>query len=184
VLITVAGGLGVGEASASKPPARASFTWLKPAPTPSGWMLLVPPSGSSLLWYPPWMRRIPGDSYSVSAALKDRSGTYLVYLNAGPKTGNEQMSNWPSFRVDHLREEPNRTVHMDAHASGLTFRGGKGSCVMDDYLTRVKAHHYREIACLVRGRTAESVIVAAALVSAWPKYAPSLERAVQSWQVR
>ena len=184
LLVAVGSGLGAGEAFASSPPAPVSFTWLKPLPAPSGWLLLVPESGSSLLWYPPWMRSVAGDPYSVSAALKDRNGTVLVYLNAGPKTGNEQMSNWPSFRIDHLREEPNRSVHMDAHASGLNFRGGKGSCVLDDYVTRVKAHHYREIACLVQGRTAESVIVAAALVSAWPEYAPQLEHAVQSWQVR
>ncbi len=51
-----------------------SFAWLKPTPAPFGWMLLVPLSGNSLLWYPPSMKPINGDPYSVSAALKDRSG--------------------------------------------------------------------------------------------------------------
>ena len=93
------------------------------------------------------------------------------------------MSNWPSFRIAHLTGEGDVSVHEDAHASGLTFRGGRGSCVIDDYITHVKAHHYREIACFVQGRATASVIVAAALASAWPKYAPELKRAVEAWQV-
>ena len=146
-------------------------------------MILVPPSGNSLLWHPPWMRPINGDPYSVSAALKDQSGQYIAYLNAGPRTGNEKMSDWPSSRIDRHREEGEGSVHEDSQASGLGFRGGRGSCVIDDYVTRVGAHHYREIACFVQGRTAASVIVAAALEDAWPKYGPILERAVASWQV-
>ena len=184
MLVAVAAGFGIGKASASgsTPP---SFAWLKPTPTPTpfGWMLLVPPSGNSLLWYPPSMKPINGDPYSVSAALKDRSGQYVAYLNAGPRTGNEKMSNWPSSRIDRHREERESSVHEDSQASGLGFRGGRGSCVIDDYVTRVGAHDYREIACFVQGRTAASVIVAAALKDAWPKYGPILERAVASWQV-
>jgi hypothetical protein len=45
-------------------------------------------------------------------------------------------------------------------------------------------HHYREVACFVQGQTTASVIVAAALVSEWPRYAPQLIRAIESWQVR
>jgi hypothetical protein len=131
------------------------------------------------------MHQIPGDGYSVSTALRDRSGQVtLVYLNAGPKTGLERMSNWPSFRLDHLREERARAVHEEGRASGLPFRGGKGSCVMDDYVTPRKNHHYREVACFVQGRTTASVIVAAALVSEWPRYGSELVRAIESWQVR
>jgi hypothetical protein len=131
------------------------------------------------------MHQIPGDSYSVSTELRDRSGDVtLVYLNAGPKTGGERMSNWPSYRIDHLREERARAVHEEAAASGLPFRGGKGSCVIDDYFTRRKGHHYREVACFVQGRTTASVIVAAALVSEWPRYGRELVRAIEAWQVR
>jgi hypothetical protein len=131
------------------------------------------------------MRRIPSDAWSVSAALRDRAGKVtLVYLNAGPKTGGERMRDWPSFRLDHLREEQARAVHEEARASGIAFRGGKGSCVVDDYMTRRESHHYREIACFVQGRTTASVIVAAALVSQWPRYRSQLVRAIESWQVR
>jgi hypothetical protein len=131
------------------------------------------------------MHRIRSDPWSVSVALRDHSGEItLVYLNAGPKTGSERMSNWPSFRLDHLREERARAVHEEARASALPFRGGTGSCVVDDYFTRVKGHHYREVACLVQGRTTASVIVAAALVSEWPKHGAQLLRALESWQVR
>ena len=177
--------LSVAGACAGTLPPAFSLTSLKPAPEPPNWIPLVPASGTSILWYPPYMRRIAGDPYSVSTAVRDRSGQItLVYLNAGPKTGEEAMGNWPSFRVAHLREERDRAVHEEARASGIAFRGGKGSCVMDDYITRRGGHHYREVACFVQGRTTASVIVAAALVSEWPRYGPQLIRAIESWQVR
>ena len=53
----------------------------------------------------------------------------------------------------------------------------------DDYLTGVKVHHYREIACFVQGRTTASVVVAAALESNWTRAAPLLERAVEAYRV-
>ncbi len=184
VAVAVVAAGAVGAASASHTSGPTSLAWVKPAPAPAGWLRLIPRSHTSVLWYPPAMRPIPGDPYSVSTVLKDRNGTFLVYLNGGPKTGNEQMSNWPASRIDHLREERNRRVHEDAHASALPFRGGTGSCVIDDYFTRLKAHHYREIACFVQGRTTASVLVATALASEWPKYGSLLERAVGAWQVR
>ena len=125
-----------------------------------------------------------GDASSVSAVLRDRNGTVLLYLNGGPSTGSPNMASWPAFRLDHLREEHNRSVHEDAHAALLAFRGGKGSCVIDDYVTSRAPHHYREIACLVQGRSTASVLIAAALVQAWPTYASQLERAIEAWQVR
>ncbi len=181
VIVAVAVAWSAGGATAAPP---LSLSSLEPAPAPSGWRLLVPKSGSSLLWYPPSMKQISGDPTSVSAALVGRNGTDVLYLNAGPKTGDEQLSTWPSFRIDHLREERNRSVHEDAHAFGVPFRGGHGSCVLDDYVTHVGAHHYRELTCLVQGRTTTSVIVATALAKAWPRYGQLLERAVEAWQVR
>jgi hypothetical protein len=181
VILAVVAALSVSSATATP---LLSLSSLKPAPAPSGWRVLVPKSGSSRLWYPPSMKKISGDPYSVSAALIDRNGADVLYLNAGPKTGDEKLSTWPSFRLDHIRAEQNRWVHEDAHAFGVPFRGGHGSCVLDDYVTRVHANHYREIACFVQGRTAASVIVAAALAKAWPRYGQQLERAVEAWQVR
>jgi len=75
-------------------------------------------------------------------------------------------------------------VHEDGHAFGVAFRGGKGTCVLDDYLTRVANNHFEEIACLVRGKTADSVIVAAVLVPVLQKYGPVVQRAVEAYQVR
>ena len=56
--------------------------------------------------------------------------------------------------------------------------------MIDDYLSRVHVHHYREIACFVQGRTKASVIVAAALDSEWTRAAPLLERAVSAYRAR
>jgi hypothetical protein len=161
-----------------------SLSSLKPAPAPSGWRLLVPKARGSRLWYPPSMKPVSGDPYSVTAALVGRHNADLLYLNAGPKTGDERLSNWPSFRIAHIRVDHNRWVRKDAQAFGIPFRGGHGSCVIDDYVTVIHANHYREIACFVQGRTAASVIVAATLAKDWKRYRQKLERAVEAWQVR
>lgn len=159
-----------------------SFGWFKPGLTPSGWKHLKLPSGGALLFYPPSLTRIRGDKYSVSVAKRDRSGRILVYLNSTPKQGNETLRNWPAFRIKHNSIE-SQSVHDEGHAFGLWFIGGKGSCVIDSYVTRGVRHHYREIACFVQGRTTASVVVAAALASRWRQSAPLLERAVEAYQV-
>jgi hypothetical protein len=66
----------------------------------------------------------------------------------------------------------------------VTFRGGTGSCVIDQYVTRIGAHRYQEIACLVQGRTSASVIVAAAPAATWAQASPLLFRAVAAYQIR
>jgi hypothetical protein len=172
-------------AAASPPPGPNSLAWVAPQPPLANWKVLVPASGTSVLWYPPAMKQAPGDSYSVTAELRDPTGKLiLVYLNAGPKTGNEQLATFASSRIDHLREEHSHAVRKDAAATGLSFHGGKGSCVIDDYITPRLGHHYKEVTCLVQGKNGASVIVAAALESAWPKYQAWLERAINAYQVR
>ena len=108
---------------------------LKPAPAPSGWRLLIPKARGSRLWYPPSMKPVSDDPYSVSAAIAGPRGSDLLYLNAGPKTGDETLNNWPSFRISHIRVDHNRWVREDAKAFDVPFRGGQGSCVIDDYVT-------------------------------------------------
>lgn len=158
---------------------------LKPTPAPAGWRLLLPESSTSALWYPPSMRRYLADHdpYSVTVVLQTRNGADLLYLNAGPKTGPERMSNWPSFRIAHVRADHNRWAHEDGRAFGVPFLGGHGSCVVDDYLTIVRANHYREIACFVQGRRTASVIVAATLAKDWRHYRSQLVRAVEAFEV-
>jgi hypothetical protein len=70
-------------------------------------------------------------------ALRDARGGFLAYLNLTPRQGEEQLSTWASFRVDHNREEGDRHVVELAHGSGLRFRDGHGSCVSDGYVTQV-----------------------------------------------
>jgi hypothetical protein len=157
---------------------------LKPVPAPSGWRLLIPKARGSRLWYPPSVKPVSADPYSVTAAIAGPRGSDLLYLNSGPKTGDEKLSNWPSFRISHIRVDHNRWVREDAKAFDVPFRGGQGSCVIDDYVTMVHANHYREIACFAQGRTAASVIVAATLAKDWTRYRQKLERALEAWQVR
>ena len=74
-------------------------------------------------------------------------------------------------------------MNNDGRAFGLHFLGGRGTCLADDYVTRGKSNHYREIACYVVGAHGGSVVVAAALVSSWPRYLPEIEQAISSYSV-
>jgi hypothetical protein len=172
--------LSAGATSAS-PANPSNFRWLVPAPAPSSWKHLRLPSGGATLAYPPSLAPISGDKGSLTVQRKDSSGRVVVYLNVTPKQGAETLTNWPAFRMAHNRAE-DKTVQEDARAVGLPFFGGVGSCVIDHYITKFHANHYREIACFVQGRTSASVIVAAALESDWARAAPMLERAVSVYR--
>ena len=119
------------------------------------------------------------DHYAtVSAALMGSDHRIRGYLNATPQQGEETLANWARFRPAHNADEGDRNVVTDASARGLRFRTGSGSCVMDHYAT-VSAH-YREIACLVRGSKASTVVVGAAVPRDWARLAPKIERAISS----
>jgi hypothetical protein len=159
----------------------AGFRWFAAAPAPAPWRHHATPSGTGILSYPATF--VAGnDPDGVARERRDRHGTVLVYLDATPKQGTERLSDWPSYRIGIIRRESD-DVHEDGHAFGLPFRGGTGSCVLDNYRTRVENHRYREIACLVQGRRHASVLIAAALESAWARAAKTLERAVDAYRV-
>ena len=181
--IVAASALATSGVAAASPPPPPAFRWFSPAAAPDNWKHLSPKGGGAVMWFPPSLARLKGDSSSVSVAQKDRSGRIVVYLNATPREGNEQLASWASFRIDHNRGEDDR-VRLHAKVSGLRFQGGAtGSCVIDDYVTRTIVHHYEEIACFVQGRTSASVIVGAALQSDWAHAAPLLERAISAFWV-
>ena len=159
--------------------AAGPFGWLRPAPPPSGWKVAGLPSGMAELAYPPAWRPIATDPGTVSAALLGPHGRIRGYLNATPRSGAETLANWSRFRPAHNHEEGDRSVVTDAAATHLRFRAGTGSCVVDHYAT-VSAR-YREIACLVRGSRATTVVVAAARPQDWAHLAPALRRSVASF---
>jgi hypothetical protein len=66
-----------------------------------------------------------------------------------------------------------------ASATGLRFRSGQGSCVRDAYTTSTNTR-YVEIACLVDGRRASSVIVGAALSRRWGEERSVIEQAISA----
>jgi hypothetical protein len=154
-----------------------------PEPAPSGWHHLTLPDGAAVLFYPPSMHRVSGDSDAVSAARLGPGGQFLLYLNATPRQGAESLRNWARYRLRVLRSDDASRASLDAAAEGEPFRGGTGSCVIDHYVTRVGAHRYTELACLVQGRTAASVIVAAAPTALWPSARAVLARAVSAYTV-
>jgi hypothetical protein len=168
-----AGGGGAAHRSAG------AFAWLSPAAPPAGWTLARLPSGRAALAYPPGWQAIHSDPGTVSAALLGPNGRIRGYLNATPRQGRETLADWAHFRTAHNRDEGDFGLVSEAAARGLRFRTGSGSCVIDRYAT-VSAH-YREIACLVRGPRASTVVVGAALPQDWARLAPQLERSISSF---
>ena len=133
--------------------------------------------------YPPELHMTKSDPGSISVALVDR-GTYVAYLNVTPQEGDEQLADWARFRVRHLLVDDASSVHEDASVGTRPFLQGRGSCVIDDYVTKVGRHRFHEIACIVSGARHKSVIVAAAPPSGWGRIGPTLERAVASYEAR
>ena len=172
--------LGVASGGGHSGHRRASgpFGWLHPAAPPTGWRLARIPDGATLA-YPPGWRTIETDPGTASAALLGAGGRFDAYLNATPKGGTETAANWSRFRPDHNRGEGNRDVRLLASARNLTFRSGRGSCVIDTYTTSKAT--FREIACLVSGPTSTAVVVAAAPNAGWEHQAATLQRAVSSF---
>jgi hypothetical protein len=168
-----------GAAGGGRHAAPGAFAWLRPAPPPSGWTVARLPSGTADLAYPPGWRAIPTDPGTVSAALLTPDGRIRGYLNATPQSGAETLANWSRFRPAHNHEEGDRSVVTDAAATRLRFRAGTGSCVVDHYATVLA--RYQEIACLVRGSRATTVVVAAARPQDWGHLAPALRRSVASF---
>jgi hypothetical protein len=131
--------------------------------------------------YPPGWRRIKTDRGTTTAALLGPGGRYLGYLNATPRQGKETLTDWRTFRVEHNHDEGDRSVTRLAAATGLRFLTGHGSCVKDAY-TSGTGVHYIEIACLVAGAKASTVIVGAAPPSAWARVSGSIERAISGFR--
>ena len=164
-------------------PGRA-FPSLVPAAAPAGWPHLTLPNGTAMLSYPPPLRPVSGDADAVSAAQVSPKGVFRLYLNATPRQGDEQLRGWAAFRLRLLTADDAASARELAAAQDVKFRGGTGSCVIDTYVTRIGAHHYQEIACLVQGRTSASVIVAAAPAATWAQASPLLLQAVAAYQIR
>jgi hypothetical protein len=179
VAVAIAGISGRSVGGSSGP----SFPAIRPGAAPAGWLSATLPDGS-VLWYPPSMRRVTADRGAASAVRLGRTGAYLLYLNATPRQGDERTANWAAFRLSHLLDDDARSVRELAAAAGVRFRGGTGSCVLDSYVTKVGAHHYTELACLVQGSRASSVVVAAAPTANWSQAASLLERAIAAYHMQ
>lgn len=172
-------------ASGQPGPVRAptGFGWFSAQPVPHGWHTADLPDGTGTLAYPPTARRMHADVDAVAAGTT-AGGTVVTYYNATPQQGAETPANWASFRVDHLTDDDARSATLDTAATGLAFRGGSGSCVLDHYTTRIGAHDYHEIACLVTGAHGSSVLVVAATAADWARKQATLEQAVASYAAR
>jgi hypothetical protein len=184
VALVMALGVALGVVALSvggEPPANpggSAFIWLRPQSQPRGWKLAVTRTGATLA-YPPGWSEIQTDPGTASAAPAGARGAFDGYLNATPRSGEETLANWSRFRVTHVAAEGARHVHLAAASTGLRFRSARGSCVIDSYSTTKT--RFREIACIVAGARAITVVVAAAPVAEWAQKVGVLERAVASF---
>ena len=169
---------GSGPAPADSNP--QAFGWLLPSPAPQAWRAARLPNAKASLAFPSSWHSIRSDPGTVSAADRAEAGAIRGYLNATPQQGAETLANWSSFRVDHNRDEGDVNVSAVASASDLRFRSGDGSCVIDTY-TSSTGHAYREIACIVAGARATTVVVGAAPPEQWSSQGPAIERAISSF---
>jgi hypothetical protein len=162
----------------------SGFDWFAPRAVPISWHDVELPNRSATLSFPPTLQRVQSDAGAVSFARTGPRGEFVSFLNVTPKQGGETLANWSTFRISHLLEDDAASATLESSAQGLTFTGGKGSCVMDHYVTRVGANHFRELACLVQGTHGGSVIVAASPTAKWDLMSGALEQAVEAFQVR
>jgi hypothetical protein len=177
ILLGVFVGLTPGDQTSHRPRPGA-FAWLRPVPPPADWNV-ARISGGTTLSYPPGWRPLKTDPGTATAALLRGGDGIVGYLNATPRQGQETLENWGSFRPEHNRDEGDRSVHLIASSTGLRFRGGHGSCVIDQYTTSRAT--YREIACLASGARSTAVIVAAAPSVSWESQVATLHRAVSAF---
>jgi hypothetical protein len=177
-------GVAARAARTGEPGATGAFTWLGPTPAPGRWVSATIASGDATLLHPPNWKPIPGDRGTVTASLRDGGGRYLGYLNVTPRQGAERLGGWAAFRTKRNAAEGDTRLREVAAAENLSFDRAVGSCVIDDYRSRVGAHLYREVACIVAGSRSTVVFVGAALVRDWAVLGPVVERAASSLTVR
>jgi hypothetical protein len=158
--------------------ASGAFAWLRPGPPPASWKAARIPDGA-LLAYPPGWRPLQTDAGTATIALLHDGHRIDGYLNVTPEQGTETLADWSHFRPKHNLGEGDRSVRLNASATDLRFRTGRGSCVIDTYTTSKAS--YREIACLVSGPRSTAVVVAAAPSAIWNQQAATLQRAVSSF---
>jgi hypothetical protein len=183
LLAIVAVAVAAGGGSGSKPQLGrrpGAFAWLHPEAVPPGWRTLRLPGSAAGLSAPASWKPARSDAGTKTLVSRGPSGQIVGYLNATPRQGDENAANWAGFRVAHNRGEGDREERRLASARDLHFRSATGSCVIDSYLTS-SGNRYREIACLVAGRSSTTVIVAAAPPSRWHAYRSLLQRAVSAF---
>jgi hypothetical protein len=157
-----------------------AFSWLDPEPAPKTWTNATIASGGATLFYPSSWKPIPGDRGTVTAALRDTRGAYRGYLNVTPRQGAERLAGWAAFRTRRNMQEGDLQTRVVAAAENLRFGNARGSCVVDDYRSRVGSHAYREVACLVAGSHYTNVFIGATLARDWTTLGWVIERAASS----
>ncbi len=165
-------------------PGAAVAAWPRPARPPAGWSRVTTLSTDATLFYPRGWSAVAGDHGTVTRTLRNSAGQYLGYLNVTPRQGAEPLHGWAAFRTRHNADEGDTQVRTIAASSAVRFRWAHGSCVVDDYLSRVGANPYRELACLVIGDRHADVFVGATAQASWSTLGPIIQRSAAAFLQR
>jgi hypothetical protein len=157
------------------------FAWLASTVPPTSWTRVTLPSGLGSLSVPPRLRAIHGDPGTATFAYFGSGGTYLAYLNVTPLQGDEGLTGWPGFRLDHLRDDDAISAREDGAVQSVRTGQSLRSCVTDDYVTKIGHHHFHEVACFVMTTSTGSVVVAATPSGDPAHVWTQLERAVAAY---
>ena len=143
-----------------------------------GWPRAALPDGRADVAHPPAWRVVPGARDSTTVARLSLDGRVLAYVQLSPAPPDRAPETWARLRTTRERAQGLGALTVESRAAGLRFATGTGACVTDSY--GAGGVRFREIACLVAGRHARSVVVAAAPADGWAAAAPDLERVVAS----
>ena len=102
---------------------QAPFGWVQAQPAPRHWAVVRIASGSELA-YPPGWRIVPGDRGTATAALLDKGGRYLGYLNVTPSPGRRERRDVGVVpdRPQRRRGRHRRQAHRGSDRSALPRR--------------------------------------------------------------
>lgn len=151
------------------------FGWLRPRAAPASWRRADLPAQGVVLHLPKAFRSVPADAGALSRAVGP-GPAYRFYVNVTPNPG--PVAGFPAARVDHQQEEE-LDVHLLGSVAAVSFEGGRGACVADTYVTRVGAHHYEEMSCLVEGRHGTVEVVTAAAAAHWSEELGTFRRILE-----
>jgi hypothetical protein len=155
-----------GHQSAGNP---GPFAWLRPSAAPADWKIARLPSRKAQLAYPPRWGRYGPTRARFPRCCWDGTTASAATSTQRPSPAPRCSSTGPAFALPTTtkRATRRRSRRLGGRAA---IRSGNGACVIDHCAST--SARYKEIACIVRGTRATTVVVAAARPADRTRLAP------------